>query len=59
LSGAVDAPGVYEIAQGTPLTEVLELGGAESRLAGILIGGYFGAWVTGAEASRLLLSRAE
>jgi NADH:ubiquinone oxidoreductase subunit F (NADH-binding) len=59
LSGAVGAPGVYEIAEGTPLSEVLEIGGAESQLAGVLIEGYFGAWFTGAEASRLLLSRAE
>ena len=59
LSGAVDAPGVDEIAQGTPLIEVLEIGGAESRPAAVLIGGYFCGWVPGAEASRLLLSRAE
>lgn len=59
LSGAVRAPGVYEIAQGTPLVEVLDAGGAEPRLGGILIGGYFGGWVSDAEADRLLLSRAE
>ncbi len=59
LSGAVRSPGVYEIEQGTPLTDVLLTGGADSQLAGVLIGGYFGSWVSATEAPRLLLSRGE
>jgi NADH:ubiquinone oxidoreductase subunit F (NADH-binding) len=59
LSGAVQAPGVYEIEQGSPLLDVLEVGGAEPRLAAVLVGGYFGAWLGPDEASRALLSRAE
>jgi NADH:ubiquinone oxidoreductase subunit F (NADH-binding) len=59
VSGALEAPGVYEIEQGTPLLDVLETAGAESRLAAVLVGGYFGAWIEGDEAPRVLLSRAE
>jgi NADH:ubiquinone oxidoreductase subunit F (NADH-binding) len=59
LSGAVPAAGVYEIAQGTPLSDVLEVGGADPRVSAVLIGGYFGGWVAGDEVPRLLLSPAE
>ena len=59
LSGAVRAPGVYEIEQGMPLADMLELAGAEGRLRGALIGGYFGAWIAPDQLPRLLLARAE
>src|SRR5579864_1359062 len=59
LGGAVRSPGVYEIEQGTPLTDVLAIGGADRSLAAVLIGGYFGSWVSAADAPRLLLSRGE
>jgi NADH:ubiquinone oxidoreductase subunit F (NADH-binding) len=59
LGGAVQRPGVYEIEQGTPLSDVLEDAGADERLAAVLIGGYFGAWVSASEAPRALLSRTE
>jgi NADH:ubiquinone oxidoreductase subunit F (NADH-binding) len=46
VSGAVGRPGVYEIELGTPLGEVIALaGGAAERLAALLVGGYFGAWL--------------
>ncbi len=59
LSGAVSAPGVYEIEHGTPLADVLANAGAEARLAGVLLGGYFGSWVDPAYVPRLLLARGE
>ena len=49
--GAVRAPGVLEIAAGTPLGRVLDLaGGASAPLQALLLGGYFGDWVDAAQA---------
>ncbi len=44
VGGAVSRPGVYEIAHGTPLPDVLGLAGA-ARPRGVLLGGYFGRWL--------------
>ncbi len=59
ISGAVRAPGVYEIAHGTPLPDLLRLARAENQLAGALIGGYFGSWIEPEQIPRLLLARGE
>jgi len=60
VSGALAAPGVYELAFGTPLAELVQAaGGPTEPLQAFLIGGYFGAWVSCARASGLRLSRAE
>jgi NADH:ubiquinone oxidoreductase subunit F (NADH-binding) len=59
ISGAVRAPGVYEIEQGMPLLEMLDLAGAEGRPGGVLLGGYFGSWIGPEQIPRLLLARAE
>jgi NADH:ubiquinone oxidoreductase subunit F (NADH-binding) len=46
LGGAVRSPGVHEIELGTPLRDVLALGGgAADGVAGVLVGGYFGTWL--------------
>jgi NADH:ubiquinone oxidoreductase subunit F (NADH-binding) len=46
LTGAVGVPGVYEVAYGTPLRDVLHAAqGRESDVAGFLVGGYFGSWL--------------
>jgi hypothetical protein len=46
LAGAVELPGVYEIECGTPLPGLLAAaGGLSSKVAGVLIGGYFGSWL--------------
>jgi NADH:ubiquinone oxidoreductase subunit F (NADH-binding) len=46
ISGAVRAPGVYEVASGLPLAELSHLaGGVTEAVRALLVGGYFGAWV--------------
>jgi NADH:ubiquinone oxidoreductase subunit F (NADH-binding) len=58
ISGAVAAPGVYELAFGTPMTELIDAaGGATEPLRALLVGGYFGTWVEASQAMRLRLAR--
>ena len=46
LGGAVTCPGVYEIALGTPVVDVLDrAGGHHAPLRALLVGGYYGAWL--------------
>jgi NADH:ubiquinone oxidoreductase subunit F (NADH-binding) len=60
ISGAVRAPGVYEMAFGTPMADLLEAaGGPTEELRALLVGGYFGTWVDAAKALRLKLAREE
>jgi NADH:ubiquinone oxidoreductase subunit F (NADH-binding) len=57
VSGAVAAPGVYEIEHGMPLAELLELAGASrTELRAILVGGYFGSWISAEDARHARLS---
>jgi len=58
LAGAVERPGVYEVEIGTPVREVLARGGPAPQPQALLIGGYFGSWVTYARAACLPLSDA-
>lgn len=45
LSGSVARPGIYEVALGTPVSELLDrAGGSAEGAAAILVGGYFGTW---------------
>ena len=49
ISGAVQAPGVYEIPAGTPLPDLLGIAGGQiQQVRALLVGGYFGGWVDGA-----------
>ena len=58
ISGAVAAPGVYELAFGTPMTALLDAAGGETEpLRALLVGGYFGTWVDSSRALNLRLSR--
>jgi NADH:ubiquinone oxidoreductase subunit F (NADH-binding) len=58
ISGAVAAPGVYELAFGTPMTDLLRAaGGTTEPLQALLIGGYFGTWVDSGRAMSLRLAR--
>lgn len=56
VSGAVDAPGVYEIEVGTPVGDVLAMCGARPDAAALLVGGYFGTWHDPAEVAGLPLA---
>jgi NADH:ubiquinone oxidoreductase subunit F (NADH-binding) len=58
ISGAVASPGVYELAFGTPMTDLLAAaGGSTEPLQALLVGGYFGTWVDTTRAIRLRLAR--
>ena len=58
ISGAVAAPGVYELAFGTPMGDLLEAaGGTTEPLRALLVGGYFGTWVDATRVLALRLSR--
>jgi NADH:ubiquinone oxidoreductase subunit F (NADH-binding) len=59
LSGAIAAPGVYEIEHGAPLSDLLAGAGQTEELAGLLIGGYFGSWLAPHAISELRLSPAQ
>jgi NADH:ubiquinone oxidoreductase subunit F (NADH-binding) len=57
LTGAVRYPGVYEIAIGTPIAEVLgKAGGPSGSPSALLLGGYFGSWADWAAAAELPFS---
>ena len=58
ISGAVSSPGVYELAFGTPMTDLLAAaGGPTENLRAMLVGGYFGTWVEVERAVNLRLAR--
>jgi NADH:ubiquinone oxidoreductase subunit F (NADH-binding) len=58
ITGAVRAPGVYELAFGTSMSDLLDAaGGATEPLQALLVGGYFGTWVEASEANGLRLAR--
>src|ERR1022692_3499056 len=59
ILGAVREPGVHEIAIGTPVGKVLSLaGGPSPPTQALLVGGYFGTWVSAAMAASLPFSSA-
>jgi NADH:ubiquinone oxidoreductase subunit F (NADH-binding) len=51
----VHRPGVYEVPLGTPLRQVLRNAGAHD-VSGVLVGGYFGTWLTPRQAAMVTLS---
>ena len=56
LGGAVRRGGILEIELGSTLGDVLaRAGGATESLGGVLVGGYFGRWVSAADAPGLRL----
>jgi NADH:ubiquinone oxidoreductase subunit F (NADH-binding) len=60
LSGAVTRPGVYEVALGSPLRDLLaQAGGAREEVQAYLVGGYFGVWVAAGAAAGLRMSEAD
>jgi NADH:ubiquinone oxidoreductase subunit F (NADH-binding) len=54
VGGAVAAPGVYEIAHGMLMSELLEHMGAER--GAVLIGGYFGTWLPPSAVGKLRMA---
>jgi NADH:ubiquinone oxidoreductase subunit F (NADH-binding) len=57
LSGAVRRPGVYELPLGTPLARlVADAGGYTCEVQAVLVGGYFGTWISAEDAARVRLA---
>ena len=51
LGGGVGRPGVYEIGVGAALGELVDIaGGAPGGVEAVLVGGYFGSWLTAGQA---------
>ena len=60
LGGAVDRPGVYEIAFGSRLADLLRAaGGVSERPQALLVGGYGGAWLDAQHMQDLTLSEGD
>jgi NADH:ubiquinone oxidoreductase subunit F (NADH-binding) len=56
ISGAVRRPGVHELAMGTPFAAAVEeAGGLAEPVSAVLVGGYFGTWVSAETALQLRL----
>jgi len=50
LSGSVARPGVCEVAVGTPLAEVVAIGGVgPAGIGAVLLGGFYGSWLSPAQ----------
>ena len=58
IGGAVRRPGVYEIALGTPLRDVLAPAGMDAAPQAVLAGGYFGSWLPASTALNAAASAA-
>lgn len=60
ISGAVRRRGVHEFELGTPLSHLIdEAGGATGGISGLLVGGYFGSWVSAGAVEELRLLDAD
>jgi NADH:ubiquinone oxidoreductase subunit F (NADH-binding) len=56
ITGAVTAPGVYEMAGGTLISHALHAAGGElADIDAVLVGGYFGTWIPNADIAGLTL----
>ena len=59
VRGGVPRPGVVEVALGTPVSDVIDArGGPAGPLSALLVGGYGASWLSWADASGALVSRA-
>ena len=60
VAGAVQRPGVYELAFGMPLSAAFAAaGGLTEQIQAVLVGGYFGAWLPAETALRVRLTPAD
>jgi hypothetical protein len=48
ISGAVETPGVFEVALGMNVAAIVQLANPRGAIAGLLLGGYGGTWVSAA-----------
>jgi len=56
VSGAVAKPGVIEVASGSTVDEVLGMaGGVRGQARAVLLGGYFGGWISAQQAGTMVL----
>jgi NADH:ubiquinone oxidoreductase subunit F (NADH-binding) len=55
VTGAVQRPGVYEVPHGISLAHILDTAEPTGSMAGVLLGGYFGAWVAPSQVASVLL----
>jgi NADH:ubiquinone oxidoreductase subunit F (NADH-binding) len=56
MAAAIHSPGVYELAGGSTIAQAVSAGGgATTSVAAVLVGGYFGRWVTAEDAWDLRL----
>ena len=55
ISGAVEKPGVMEVATGYPAAECLRVAQPTEAVGAVLVGGYSGVWLTTEECSRATL----
>jgi NADH:ubiquinone oxidoreductase subunit F (NADH-binding) len=56
MAAAIHSPGVYELAGGSTIAQAMSAGGgATTSVAAVLVGGYFGRWVTAEDAWDLRL----
>lgn len=46
LSGPLDSPGIYEVAYGTQLIDVIEAARPSAPLQAVLVGGFHGGWLS-------------
>ena len=58
VSGAVACPGVYEVALGTPVADVIAGAGRSGDWRAALVGGYYGTWLSAREAGAVGLDNA-
>jgi NADH:ubiquinone oxidoreductase subunit F (NADH-binding) len=56
LAGALPRTGVVEVPSGTTVADAIALGGVQESPQAILIGGYFGRWMRGADALSVRLA---
>ena len=56
LTGAVDNRSVFEVPIGTRVAELLRAGGTPQGVGAVLVGGYFGSWLSPLEAAQAQLS---
>ena len=56
LTGAVDTRSVFEVPIGTRIADLLRAGGTPEGVGAVLVGGYFGSWLSPVQAAQARLS---